>query len=61
MRVTIPLVDKRAIPMGGFIEDIEDIKTTGVAVFTIEISSYMERIYAYIVPGLKQNLFLGKL
>ena len=58
-RLRLPLVERRAIPLRAFSESAGETDATRVAVFTIEISGYEERLYAYVVPGLEYDLFLG--
>jgi len=59
-KLRLPLVDRTPCPMKGFAEGIGEVTTKGVAVLTIETSGYVERLYAYVVPGLEPGLFLGK-
>jgi len=59
-KLRLPLVDRTPRPIKGFAEGIGEVTTKGVAVLIIEISGYIERLYAYVVPGLEPGLFLGK-
>ena len=59
-KLRLPRVNRTATSMRGFIKDIRDIKSTRVAVFTIETNSYVERIYIYVISELEEDLFLSK-
>lgn len=59
-RLRIPLVDRRERKLSGFSEGMSPPTTKGVAVFSMEIGGFEERIYAYVIPKLGHNIFLGK-
>lgn len=59
-RLRIPLVDRKPRRLGGFSEATKDVMSPGVAVFIMETGGYDERIFAYVVPQLGQDLFLGR-
>lgn len=53
------LVDRRAIPLQGFSNDVREVTASGVSVFTMEAGGYKVRMYAYVVPGLAHYVFSG--
>ncbi len=59
-KLRLPLVDRSARPLRGFAEGVNDTEATGVARISVEISGHAEELYAYVVRGLDQDLFLGK-
>lgn len=58
-RLRLPLVDRRAFRLRAFSEDTTEVTASGVAVFTMEVSGHEEKVYAYVVPGLDHDVFLG--
>lgn len=59
-RLRLPLVDARKHPLRGYSEYTQATEACGVAAFTLETAGFSERIYAYVIPGLDEDLFLGK-
>jgi transposase InsO family protein len=59
-RLRIPLVDSKPRRIGGFSDATKGVMSPGVAVFVIETGGYDERIFAYVIPGLGQDVFLGR-
>ena len=59
-RLRLPLVDVRTKRLAGFSEAMGNQQSRGVAVFNMELNGYVERLYASVVPGLGQDIFLGK-
>ncbi len=58
-RLRIPFVDSKPRKIGGFSEAATEVVSPGVVAFMIETGGYDERIFAYVIPGLGQDLFLG--
>ncbi|OAQ57979.1 Pol [Purpureocillium lilacinum] len=58
-RLRIPFVDSKLRKIGGFSEAATEVVSPGVVAFMIETGGYDERIFAYVIPGLGQDLFLG--
>ena len=59
-RLRIPLVDSRPRQIGGFSGETKEVTSPGVAVLVVEVGGFAERIFAYVVPQLGQDLFLGR-
>lgn len=59
-RLRLPLVDRRKRPLRGYSEYTQATKTSGVAALTIETGGYIQKIYAYVILGLGEDLFLKK-
>lgn len=59
-RLRIPFVDRKPRRIGGFSEATKDVRSPGIAVFIMETGGYDERIFAYVVPRLGQDVFLGR-
>jgi Reverse transcriptase (RNA-dependent DNA polymerase)/Aspartyl protease len=59
-RLHIPLVDTRQKLLNSFAEGTGNLATKGVAVMDLELGGHIERIYAYVVPGLGEDIYLGK-
>ena len=59
-RLRIPLVDTRQRRLNSFAEETGNLATKGVAVMDLELGGHLERIYAYVVPGLGEEIYLGK-
>ncbi|KJZ70184.1 hypothetical protein HIM_10407 [Hirsutella minnesotensis 3608] len=56
----IPLVDSKPRQIGGFSESSESVTSPGVVAVVVETAGFDERIFAYIVPSLGQDMFLGR-
>ncbi|KJZ69779.1 hypothetical protein HIM_10838 [Hirsutella minnesotensis 3608] len=56
----IPLVDSKPRRIGGFSEFSESVTSPGVVAVVVETAGFDERIFAYIVPSLGQDMFLGR-
>ncbi|SPO00384.1 uncharacterized protein DNG_03229 [Cephalotrichum gorgonifer] len=59
-KLKLPLVDRRKRLLRGYADDNETSEAIGVARFSSDISGYLEETYAYVIPGLGEDLFLGK-
>lgn len=59
-RLRIPLVDSKRRQIWGFSGEIKEAISRGVAVFIVEVGGFDECIFAYMVPQLGQDLFLGR-
>ncbi|SPO07798.1 uncharacterized protein DNG_10493 [Cephalotrichum gorgonifer] len=59
-KLKLPLVDRKKRLLRGYAEDNETAEAIGVAKFSSDISGFLEDAYAYVVPGLGEDLFLGK-
>lgn len=58
-RLSLPLVDKKKREMSGFREEDAKGTSSGIAVFDLEASGYVERVFAHVIPGLTEEMFLG--
>ena len=58
-RLSLLLVEECSRPLRGYSEEMKQGKSSGVAVLTVEICGFEEEVFAYVVPGLSQDLFLG--
>ena len=56
----IPLVDSKPRKIGGFSELSESVTSPGVVAVVVETAGFDERVFAYIVPSLGQDMFLGR-
>ncbi|XP_044717381.1 transposon Tf2-3 polyprotein [Hirsutella rhossiliensis] len=56
----IPLVDSKPREIGGFSESSESVTSPGVVAVVFETAGFDERIFAYVVPSLGQDMFLGR-
>ncbi|KJZ69492.1 hypothetical protein HIM_11109 [Hirsutella minnesotensis 3608] len=56
----IPLVDSKPRQIGGFSESSESVTSPGVVAVVVETAGFDERIFAYVVPSLGQDMFLGR-
>lgn len=59
-KLKLPLVSRRKHPLRGYSEHTEATEAIGVAVFKTEISGFTQRTFAYVIPGLGEDMFLGK-
>ncbi|KAF4476972.1 Transposon Tf2-6 polyprotein [Colletotrichum fructicola Nara gc5] len=59
-RLRLPIVDRSERILGSFSDATGATKATGVVVFNLELCGYDEKIFAYTVRGLGDDLFLGK-
>ncbi|OWT42540.1 aspartyl protease domain-containing protein [Pochonia chlamydosporia 170] len=59
-RLRIPFIDRNPRRLGGFSEATKDVMSPGIVVFMMETGGYDERIFAYVVPRLGQDVFLGR-
>ncbi|KAF5523082.1 hypothetical protein CGCA056_v005720 [Colletotrichum aenigma] len=60
-KLRLPIVDRSKQVLGSFSDSIGATKATGVVVFNLKLCGYDEKIFAYTVRGLSDDLFLGKL
>ncbi|KAK2731152.1 hypothetical protein CKAH01_19077 [Colletotrichum kahawae] len=59
-KLRLLVVDRSKRVLGSFSDAIGAIKATGVVVFNLELCGYDEKIFAYTVRSLSDDLFLGK-
>ncbi|KAK2731027.1 hypothetical protein CKAH01_19085 [Colletotrichum kahawae] len=59
-KLRLLVVDCSERVLGSFSDAIGAIKATGVVVFNLELCGYDEKIFAYTVRSLSDDLFLGK-
>ncbi|KAF5503436.1 Transposon Tf2-6 polyprotein [Colletotrichum fructicola] len=59
-KLRLPVVDRSERVLGSFSDATGATKATGVVVFNLELCGYDEKIFAYTVRGLGDDLFLGK-
>ncbi|KAK2733926.1 hypothetical protein CKAH01_18998 [Colletotrichum kahawae] len=59
-KLRLLVVDRSERVLGSFSDATGAIKATGVVVFNLKLCGYDEKIFAYTVRGLSDNLFLGK-
>ncbi|KAH9225125.1 hypothetical protein K456DRAFT_1732147 [Colletotrichum gloeosporioides 23] len=59
-KLRLPVVDRSERVLGSFSDAIGATKAIGVVVFNLELCGYDEKIFAYTVRGLGDDLFLGK-
>ncbi|KAK2748575.1 hypothetical protein CKAH01_18061 [Colletotrichum kahawae] len=59
-KLCLLVVDYSERVLGSFSNTIGAIKATGVVVFNLELCGYDEKIFAYTVYSLSDDLFLGK-
>lgn len=58
-KLRLPFVEKKERKLGSFSADAGEVRSPGVVVFTLKASGHDERIYAYVAPGLGEDLILG--
>lgn len=59
-RLTLPYAEKKLRQLGAFTETTKPTHALGVVALTREIGGFEQRVYAYAVEGLDEDLFLGK-
>ncbi|KAF4492180.1 Transposon Tf2-9 polyprotein [Colletotrichum fructicola Nara gc5] len=59
-KLRLPVVDRSERLLGSFSDATGATKATGVVVFNLELCGYDEKIFAYTVRSLGDDLFLGK-
>ncbi|KAK2733975.1 hypothetical protein CKAH01_18994 [Colletotrichum kahawae] len=59
-KLCLLVVDRSERLLGSFSDAIGATKATGVVVFNLELCGYDEKIFAYTVRSLSDDLFLGK-
>ncbi|KAK2728293.1 hypothetical protein CKAH01_11090 [Colletotrichum kahawae] len=59
-KLRLLVVDRSERVLGSFSDAIGAIKATGVVIFNLELCGYDEKIFAYTVRSLSDDLFLGK-
>ncbi|KAK2734717.1 hypothetical protein CKAH01_07951 [Colletotrichum kahawae] len=59
-KLRLLVVDCSERVLGSFSDAIGTIKVTGVVIFNLKLCSYDEKIFAYTVRSLSDDLFLGK-
>lgn len=59
-KLRIPFVDRKKRWLSGFSGEAKDVLSPGVVVFILETGGHAERVYAYVVPQLGEDLFLGR-
>ncbi|KAK2752944.1 hypothetical protein CKAH01_06185 [Colletotrichum kahawae] len=59
-KLRLLVVDRSKQLLGNFSDAIGATKATGVVVFNLELCGYDEKIFAYTVCSLGDDLFLGK-
>ncbi|KAK2731035.1 hypothetical protein CKAH01_19082 [Colletotrichum kahawae] len=59
-KLRLLVVDRSERVLGSFSDAIGATKATGVVVFNLKLCGYDEKIFAYTVYSLSDNLFLGK-
>ncbi|KAK2748185.1 hypothetical protein CKAH01_18103 [Colletotrichum kahawae] len=59
-KLRLLVVDRSEQLLGSFSDAIGATKATGVVVFNLELCGYDEKIFAYTVRSLSNDLFLGK-
>ncbi|KAK2769750.1 hypothetical protein CKAH01_15032 [Colletotrichum kahawae] len=59
-KLRLLVVDRSERVLGSFSDAIGATKATGVVVFNLKLYGYNEKIFAYTVRGLSDDLFLGK-
>ncbi|KAK2743688.1 hypothetical protein CKAH01_18380 [Colletotrichum kahawae] len=60
-KLHLPIVDRSEQLLGSFSDSTGATKATGVVIFNLKLCGYDEKIFAYSVRGLGDDLFLGKL
>ncbi|KAK2764152.1 hypothetical protein CKAH01_15829 [Colletotrichum kahawae] len=59
-KLRLLVVDRSKQVLGSFSDAIGAIKATGIVVFNLKLCGYDEKIFAYTVRSLSDDLFLGK-
>ncbi|KAK2730830.1 pol-like protein [Colletotrichum kahawae] len=59
-KLRLLVVDRSERVLGSFSDAIGATKVTGVVIFNLELCGYDEKIFAYTVRSLSDDLFLGK-
>jgi transposase InsO family protein len=58
-RLSLPLVDTKRRLLSGYRKEDSPGASEGIAILDLETGGYTERITAYVIPGLTEDLFLG--
>ncbi|KAK2769922.1 hypothetical protein CKAH01_14937 [Colletotrichum kahawae] len=59
-KLRLLVVDRSKQVLGSFSNTIGAIKATGMVIFNLKLCSYDEKIFAYTIRSLSDNLFLRK-
>ena len=54
------MVSRKKQPLRGYSEYTKATGTAGIASFLMDVGGYVQKMFAYVVPGLDEDVFLGK-